>query len=239
MRRVLSRSLVRKLLVTAVAVVGFVWLYEVTMFDSRDAAPSGLVDPTLPAAGARLLFTATAYCKGTTTASGVRVRTGIAASDPAILPVGSVVNISTDNIQYNGVYTIMDTGPKVQGRILDIYMWSCHEALAFGRRPVEVTVLRLGWNPSASTPSLVERLFRRREAARGAPPAAKPDAGGGEAEAPAAGGATSPGGTDAQATSGADAAMAPGEPSPTAPAEPSALPPSPAAPVPDAPVSMP
>jgi hypothetical protein len=77
--------------------------------------------------------------------------------------------------RYNGVYTIMDTGPSVQGRVLDIYMWSCREALAFGRRPVEVTVLRLGWNPNASTPSLVDRLFRRREAARRAPPPAAPD----------------------------------------------------------------
>jgi 3D (Asp-Asp-Asp) domain-containing protein len=174
-RHLISRSLWRKLAVTSVAVVGFVLLYEVSMFDSRDAAPRGLVDPTLPAAGSRLLFTATAYCKGRTTASGVGVRTGIAASDPAVLPVGSVVNISTDTTKYNGVYTIMDTGPRVQGRVLDIYMWSCNEALAFGRRPVEVTVLRLGWNPSASTPSLVDRLFRRREAARRAPPPAAPD----------------------------------------------------------------
>ena len=177
MPRVISRSLWRKLAVTCLAVIGFVLLYEATTFDSRDVTPSGLVDPTLPAAGARLLFTATAYCKGTTTASGVGVRTGIAASDPSILPVGSVVNVSTDTKQYNGVYTIMDTGPKVQGRVLDIYMWSCHEALAFGRKPVEVTVLRLGWNPSASTPSLVDRLFRRREAARrAAPPPAPPPA---------------------------------------------------------------
>jgi len=174
MRHAISRSLWRKILVTCLAVVGFVLLYEATTFDSRDAAPQGRVDPTLPAAGARLAFTATAYCKGRTTASGVGVRTGIAASDPALLPVGSVVNISTDTAKYNGVYTIMDTGPKVQGRVLDIYMWSCNEALAFGRRPVEVTVLRLGWNPSASTPSLVDRLFRRREAARNARPPATP-----------------------------------------------------------------
>jgi hypothetical protein len=60
----------------------------------------------------------------------------------------------------------MDTGPSVQGRTLDLYMWSCHEALRFGRRPVELRVLRLGWNPAASTPSFVDRLFRRREAAR-------------------------------------------------------------------------
>jgi hypothetical protein len=60
----------------------------------------------------------------------------------------------------------MDTGPAVQGRHLDIYMWSCNEALALGRKDVSVNVLRLGWNPKASTPSLVERLFRQREAAQ-------------------------------------------------------------------------
>jgi len=98
------------------------------------------------------------------------VRTGIAASDAAFLPVGSVVNVTTGAAKHNGVYTIMDTGPKVQGRILDIYMWSCHDALAFGRQQIEVTVLRLGWNPENSVPSLVDRLFRRREATRATAP---------------------------------------------------------------------
>src|SRR5688500_7309855 len=171
MRLVISRSVWRKLMVTFVAIVGFVLAYEVSMFDSRDEAPPGIVDPTLPAAGSRQLFSATAYCKGTTTASGVGVRTGIAASDPALLPVGSVVSVTTDDTKYNGVYTIMDTGPRVQGRVLDLYMWSCHEALAFGRKLIQITVLRLGWNPSASSPGLIDRLFRRREAARREPPA--------------------------------------------------------------------
>ena len=166
MKRVISRSAWRKLLATIVAMVTFVLLYEVTTMDSRDAARQGGVDPTAPVAGSRLLFSATAYCKGTTTASGVGVRTGIAASDPGILPVGSVISITTDETKYNGVYTIMDTGPKVQGRILDVYMWSCNEALAFGRKQVQITVLRLGWNPNNSTPSLIDRLFRRREATR-------------------------------------------------------------------------
>ena len=167
MKLVISRSLWRKVTVTCVAVVGLMLVYEVGTFDSRGAPRSArLVDPTAPAAGAHLLFTATAYCKGTTTTSGVGVRTGIAASDPSILPVGSVVNITSATAKYNGVYTIMDTGPSVQGRLLDVYIWSCHEALAFGRQPVEVTVLRLGWNPNQSSPSLIDRLFRRREAAR-------------------------------------------------------------------------
>jgi 3D (Asp-Asp-Asp) domain-containing protein len=175
MRRIISRSLWRSLLATVVAMVAFVLLYEVTMLDSRDTAVGAVaVDPTAPTAGARLTFDATAYCKGTTTASGTAVRTGIAAADPALLPVGSVVNITTDDTKYNGVYTVMDTGPKVQGRTLDVYMWSCNEALAFGRKQVQITVLRLGWNPSNSSPSLIDRLFRRREAARNAAPPASP-----------------------------------------------------------------
>ena len=166
MRPVLSRSLWRKLTVAGIAVIGFVLLYEVSMFDSRGAAPQELMEPALPVAGSRLLFTATAYCKGTTTASGVRVRSGLAASDPAILPLGSVVNITTEDPKYQGIYTIMDTGPAVQGRHVDLYMWSCYEALDFGRQQIELTVLRLGWDPEASAPSLIDRLFRRRECRR-------------------------------------------------------------------------
>ena len=168
MRRTrLSRSLAAKLVATLAAMSVFVLAYEATMLDSRDAAgETEAVDPTAPVTGARLNFQATAYCKGRTTASGVVVRSGVAAADPSLLPVGSVLNVSTDATKYNGIYTVMDTGPAVQGRILDLYMWSCHEALAFGRKPVQVTVLRLGWSPSASSPSLIDRLFRGREIAR-------------------------------------------------------------------------
>jgi 3D (Asp-Asp-Asp) domain-containing protein len=166
----LSGSIALKGLATLVAISAFVLLYEATTFDSREATGVSVVDPTAPVTGARLQFQATAYCKGRTTASGVVVRSGVAAADPALLPVGSVLNVTTDSTKYNGVYTVMDTGPKVQGRILDLYMWSCHEALAFGRKAVQVTVLRLGWNPAASSPGLVDRLFRRREAAKRAAP---------------------------------------------------------------------
>jgi 3D (Asp-Asp-Asp) domain-containing protein len=163
----LAGSIGLKIAATLLAVAAFVFLYEATTFDSREAVgATGVVDPTAPVTGARLQFAATGYCKGTTTASGVGVRSGIAAADPVLLPVGTVLNVTTDAKKYNGIYTVMDTGPKVQGRILDLYMWSCHEALAFGRKQVQVTVLRLGWNPSASSASLVDRLFRRREAAR-------------------------------------------------------------------------
>jgi 3D (Asp-Asp-Asp) domain-containing protein len=136
MRRIISRSDTRKLIVTCVAVGGLMLAYEATTFDLLPWGGSGAIDPAAPVPGAQLPFAATAYCKGTTTASGAEVRTGIAAADDGILPVGSVVSITTDNAKYNGVYTIMDTGPSVQGRLIDLYMWSCHEALAFGRKSI-------------------------------------------------------------------------------------------------------
>jgi 3D (Asp-Asp-Asp) domain-containing protein len=161
----ISRSLGRKIFATAIVSVGFVFVYETTIRDSRYAARQAMLDQGsgTPLPGTKLLFQATAYCKGTTTASGVNVRTGIAAADPDMLPVGSVISVNTGESKYTGIYTIMDTGPAVQGRTLDVYMWSCHEALAFGRKQVQVTVLRLGWNPRASTPGIVDALFRSRQ----------------------------------------------------------------------------
>ncbi len=168
----LAGYLGRTVLPTLILVSAFVLLYEATVSDSRFAARQAELfqGTTLPAPGSRLQFQATAYCKGTTTASGVAVRTGIAAADPDILPVGSVIQLETDDVRYNGVYTVMDTGPSVQGRHVDIYIWSCYEALDFGRKQVHVVVLRLGWNPRASTP-LIETLFpRRTPASPSAPP---------------------------------------------------------------------
>jgi 3D (Asp-Asp-Asp) domain-containing protein len=169
----LSRSTGRKVAVTLVAALVFAFLFDVTVFDSRntarlaelrDAVIQGRERPApQPEAGARLRFTATAYCKGTTTASGVNVRNGIAAADPALLPIGSVIRIDDLGEKYDGIYTVMDTGPKVKGRHVDVYLWSCHEALQIGRRPMKLSVLRLGWNPTHSEPDIVQRLFRERE----------------------------------------------------------------------------
>jgi 3D (Asp-Asp-Asp) domain-containing protein len=149
----LSRSTGRKVFATAAAAVAFAFLYEATTLDSRYAARHAeLREGTAsPLPGAQLRFTTTAYCKGTTTASGVNVRTGIAAADPDLLPVGSVIRVRELGERYDGIYTIMDTGPKVQGRHIDIYLWSCNEALQLGRQPAAITVLRLGWNPKASS----------------------------------------------------------------------------------------
>jgi len=144
------------ILATGIGALVFVLIYQVTAVDSRYAARQAVLRETsvVPSPGARLRFSATAYCKGDVTASGIWPRTGVAAADPALLPVGSVIQV-VDRPPYTGIYTIMDTGPMVQGRHIDIYMWSCTEAIRFGRRAVEVTVLRLGWNPRTSTTGLL------------------------------------------------------------------------------------
>ena len=158
-----SRFFWRRAFPSLLLVSSFLLLYESTVSDSRYAARQAeLLEGELkPAPGTRLQFEATAYCKGQTTASGVGVRSGVAAADATLLPVGSVIQADFDMPEYNGVYTIMDTGPEIQGREIDVYMWSCIEALRFGRQNVHIVVLRLGWDPKDSTP-LIETLFHRR-----------------------------------------------------------------------------
>ena len=160
---IIAKSAWRKVILTAVAACCFASLYEGTALDSKYAARQATMHETVgvPMPGARLAFSATAYCKGIVTAAGVAVQAGIAAADPELLPVGSGIDVDSLPSKYNGIYTILDTGPAVQGRHIDIYMWSCNEALAFGRRPAHLNVLRLGWSPKSTMPSFLDRFFKR------------------------------------------------------------------------------
>ncbi len=147
-----------------VAAGAFVSLYEVTILDSKYAmreTASAESATESPVPGERLMFAATAYCKGIVTTSGVAAQSGVAAADPAVLPVGSVIQMDSSDGSHDGIYTVLDTGPAVQGRQIDLYIWNCYEALKFGRQAVHLTVLRLGWNPRAVTPSFMDRLFMR------------------------------------------------------------------------------
>jgi 3D (Asp-Asp-Asp) domain-containing protein len=140
-----SRSLRRKTLAVVLTAGTISLLYQATVIDSRTAGSPAVAQKATPQ---QVEFVATAYCKGETTASGVKVRPGMAAADPKVLPLGSIVQIDGVPDAHRGIYTVLDTGPKVKGRHLDLYIWSCYEALDFGRRPVKVTVLRQGWKPN-------------------------------------------------------------------------------------------
>jgi 3D (Asp-Asp-Asp) domain-containing protein len=178
------RTFTRRSVAVVAGLMLMVFVFAATTWDSTQ---EDVVDAEgRPRLGTALRFDATAYCKGTTTAAGTAVRTGMAAADPALLPLGSVVRIDAPVEQFTGIWTVMDTGPEVKGREVDLYVWSCNDALAFGRRAVRVTILRLGWDPQQSAPGPIEQLFRRREQRRLETPPQTPQ------DSPAASPATPP-----------------------------------------------
>jgi len=87
-------------------------------------------------------FEATAYALHGVTRNGVYVRRGVIAADPRILPLGSIVQLTSD--QYSGVYRVHDTGGLIKGEIIDLWVPTSQEARQFGRRKVKIQVLKLG-----------------------------------------------------------------------------------------------
>ena len=90
------------------------------------------------AAGRKALgsFTATAYCLKGRTAMGHGVRRGIIAADPRVLRLGSRVLLGHGS--YTGEYLVSDTGGRIKGKKIDIWVPSCAEARRFGRRTVTI-----------------------------------------------------------------------------------------------------
>lgn len=83
-------------------------------------------------------FSATAYCLKGRTALGHSVRSGIIAADPRVLPLGSRISLGGG---HSGTFLVSDTGGRIKGNKLDIWMASCAEARRFGRRTVSVSYL--------------------------------------------------------------------------------------------------
>ena len=90
------------------------------------------------------VFVATAYSLKGVTRSGVRAKRGIVAADPSRIPLGSVIHVRAGS--YSGIYRVLDTGSAIKGSIIDIYVPDYNEAVRFGRKVVQVRVLRHGWN---------------------------------------------------------------------------------------------
>jgi len=93
-------------------------------------------------------FIATAYCLRGPTWSGIEAQEGVIAADPAVLPIGSVVRLRAG--RYSGLYTVLDTGARVRGRMIDIWIRDIDEALSFGVRKVKLQIVRRGWKPAPS-----------------------------------------------------------------------------------------
>jgi 3D (Asp-Asp-Asp) domain-containing protein len=91
-----------------------------------------------------LELSSTMYCLKGEMRTGVRTRDGMAAGDPRVLPLGSVVRVSRPNGDLIGIFVIMDTGGAIRGMDIDLYVDSCAEARRWGRHPVVAEVLEIG-----------------------------------------------------------------------------------------------
>ncbi len=95
-------------------------------------------------------YLATAYSQTGITASGEWTHRHVVAADPAVLPLGSRIKIKHAG-RYSGEYVVADTGAKVEGRHLDLYVPSTRECKKFGVKRVTVRVLALGNGTLAAT----------------------------------------------------------------------------------------
>jgi 3D (Asp-Asp-Asp) domain-containing protein len=119
------------------------------MFMCRIPAPfviallfvAGLAAAATPARKAgHKKFTASAYSIEGKSAGGSKSGKGTVAADPNVLPLGSKIRVSGAGA-YSGEYTVVDSGGKVKGNVIDIYMSSVSEATKFGKKEVEVKIL--------------------------------------------------------------------------------------------------
>jgi 3D (Asp-Asp-Asp) domain-containing protein len=77
------------------------------------------------------------------TSSGTVAHHGIVAADPHVLPPGSRIRVMNAG-EYSGVYTVTDTGSKICGRHIDVFIPSKAEARQFGVKIVLVQLLETG-----------------------------------------------------------------------------------------------
>lgn len=102
-----------------------------------------------PAKRNRVVYmSATAYSIHGKQASGTTAREGTAAADPKVLPLGSRVLIHTSRGRLIGEFVITDTGHRIKGHEIDIYLKSNASARRFGRKRVRVKVLKWGYGPA-------------------------------------------------------------------------------------------
>ena len=88
-------------------------------------------------------FESTAYCEtGDPTASGKWPREGVTvAVDPDVIPLGSAVMIWDAAGEWMGIYEAQDTGRRIKGRIIDLYVQGYDQCIVWGRRTIYVRVI--------------------------------------------------------------------------------------------------
>lgn len=85
----------------------------------------------------------TVYCLKGTTRRGNPVRDGIVAADPRVFPLGSTIELTVRGKSL-GRFLVDDTGGVVKGGIIDMWKSSCLEAIRFGRKRGQATLIVAG-----------------------------------------------------------------------------------------------
>jgi uncharacterized protein YabE (DUF348 family) len=77
------------------------------------------------------------------TASGTKIRPGVVAVDPKVIPLGTKLYIeSTDGTSDYGYATAEDKGSAIKGNKIDLYLETAQAVKKFGRRTVRVYILK-------------------------------------------------------------------------------------------------
>ena len=85
----------------------------------------------------------TSYCLRGTTRRGRYVRPGIIAADPRFFPLSRYVELYVGK-KYYGRFLVDDTGRKIKGNHIDVWLPTCREAKIFGvKRGTAVLLPRL------------------------------------------------------------------------------------------------
>ena len=109
---------------------------QVTPDATTTAATTPATTPAPPPSGPRtLVVDAVAYHLPGHTASGLPVGVGVIAVDPAVIPLGTRLNIPG-----YGPAVAADVGSAVKGNIIDLWMPTTAQARAWGRRTVTITI---------------------------------------------------------------------------------------------------
>jgi 3D (Asp-Asp-Asp) domain-containing protein/peptidoglycan hydrolase CwlO-like protein len=102
------------------------------------APPPPPAAPATPAAGdgQTLVVQATAYSIHGTTASGLPTASGVCATDPSVIPMGTRFSVPG-----YGTCVAADTGSAIIGNIIDVWFPELGQAQAWGRRTLTITIL--------------------------------------------------------------------------------------------------
>lgn len=85
------------------------------------------------AAGEPVPVLVTAYCLSGTTRRGRYVRPGIVAADPHLFPLSRYIELYAGK-KYLGRFLVDDTGSRIRGAHIDMWVPTCREAIIFGRQ---------------------------------------------------------------------------------------------------------